>query len=225
METYLFYAYLKYAKENKQSFWPKLLSRPVSVIIFFSLTLLSCVCGAIFALLRWSLVAAICVVLEIVFGSIFYCCSEKYRIEFCAEEYDKYKTYCVNLYGWLKKFEKQNKDDIQELHNRIQAKITRLKTEEEREKSRGDRWMQTLIIPTIIAIITAIIAKQESIETMFAYTFTIVTLFAVIYGAITMIKSISLFPQKRRIEQMECFASDLQGVLDSMKNNIKSENQ
>ena len=223
METYLFYAYLKYAKENKQSFWPKLLSRPVSVIIFFSLTLLSCVCGAIFALLGWSIAALIGMVGEIVFGIIFYNCSEKYQIEFCVEEYDKYTEYCSNLHKWLEKFNKQRPDEIRELYDKIQAKISRMKTEEENSKARGDRWLQTLIIPAIIAIITAIITKQENIEEMIAYALAIVILFAVVYGIVAIIKTISFFPQKRRIEQMECFASDLQGVLDFINSNAKKK--
>jgi hypothetical protein len=223
METYLFYAYLKYAKENKQSFWPKLLSRPISVIIFFSLTLLSCVCGAIFALLGWSIVALIGMVGEIVFGIIFYNCSEKYQIEFCVEEYDKYTEYCSNLHKWLEKFNKQRPDEIRELYDKIQTKIARMKTEEENSKARGDRWLQTLIIPAIIAIITAIITKQENIGEMITYAFAVVILFAVVYGIIAIIKSISFFPQKRRIEQMECFASDLQGVLDFINSNAKKK--
>ena len=223
METYLFYAYLKYAKENKQSFWPKLLSRPVSVIIFFLLTLLSCVCGAIFALLGWSIAALIGMVGEIVFGILFYNCSEKYQIEFCVEEYDKYTEYCSNLHKWLEKFNKQRPDEIRELYDKIQVKITRMKTEEENSKARGDRWLQTLIIPAIIAIITAIITKQENIGEMITYAFAVVILFAVVYGIVAIIKSISFFPQKRRIEQMECFASDLQGVLDYINSNAKKK--
>ena len=218
METYLFYAYLKYAKENKQSFWPKLLSRPRSVIIFFSFTLISCVCGAIFALSGWYIASLIGMAGEIVFGIVFYNCSEKYQIEFCAEEYDKYAAYCSNLRKWLEKFNKQSTDDIQELHDKIQAKITRLKAEEENSKARGDRWLQTLVIPAVIAIITAIITKQENVNAMLAYAFAIVILFAVVYGSIAIIKSISFFPQRRKIKQMECFASDLQGVLDLIKN-------
>ena len=155
---------------------------------------------------------------EFVFGIIFYNCSEKYQIEFCVEEYDKYKKYCFNLRKWLKQFDQHSDTDIQELHGRIQAKITRLRAEYESEKARGDRWLQTLIIPTVIAIITAIITKQESIESMFAYTFVIVALFVVIYGTIAIIKSISYFPQKRKIEQMECFSSDLQSILDLADN-------
>ena len=223
METYLFYAYLKYAKENKQSFWPKLLSRPVSVIIFFLLTLLSCVCGAIFALLGWSIAALIGMVGEIVFGILFYNCSEKYQIEFCVEEYDKYTEYCSNLHKWLEKFNKQRPDEIRELYDKIQVKITRMKTEEKNSKARGDRWLQTLIIPAIIAIITAIITKQENIGEMITYAFAVVILFAVVYGIVTIIKSISFFPQKRRIEQMECFASDLQGVLNFINSNAKKK--
>ena len=225
METYLFYLYLKFAKENKQTFWPKLLSRPISVIIFFLLTLLSCVCGAIFALLGWYIAALIGMVGEIVFGILFYNCSEKYHIEFCVEEYDKYTGYCSNLHKWLKKFNKHSADDIQELYNKVHAKIVRMKTEEENSKARGDRWLQTLIIPAIIAIITTIIARQENIGEMITYAFAVVILFAVVYGIVAIMKTISFFPQKRRIEQMECFASDLQGVLDTIKNSTKPKNQ
>lgn len=223
METYLFYAYLKYAKENKQSFWPKLLSRPLSVIIFFSLTLISCLGGAIFALLGWSIAALVGMIGEIIFGCIFYHFSEKYQIEFCVEEYGKYTEYCSNLHEWLKKFNRQSASEIQELYDRIQTKIVRMKTEEESSKARGDRWLQTLIIPAIIAIITAIITKQENVEEMIAYALAVVILFAVVYGTIAIVKSISFFPQKRRIEQMECFASDLQGVLDFVNSNDKQK--
>ena len=214
METYLFYAYLKYAKKNKQSFWPKLLSRPVSVIIFFSLTLLSGVCGAIFAFLGWSIAALIGMVGEIVFGILFYNCFEKYHIDFCVEEYDKYKDYCLKLYKWIKQFGVQNRDEVQMLHDRVQTKIICLKEEEEHRKSRNDRWLQTLIIPIILAIITAVIANQKSIETVLTYVLTILMIFAIIYGLLIMITNIGVFPQKRQIRQMECFASDLQGVID-----------
>ena len=221
METYLFYAYLKYTKESKLTFWPKLLDRPMSIIVFFSLTLLSCICGAIFALLGWFIAALIGVAAEIVFGSIFYHYSEKYQIEFSVKEYDKYLTYCSNLYKWLKEFNMQSADDIHELCRKIQSKIIRLKTDEENSKARVDRWLQTLIIPIVIVIITAIITKQENIEEMIAYAISVIVLFAVVYGIVVMIKSISLFPQRRRIEQMECFASDLQGVLNFLNSNAK----
>ena len=65
--------------------------------------------------------------------------------------------------------------------------------------------------------------KQENIEEMLAYALVIVLLFAVVYGTIAIIKSIGSFPQKRRIEQMECFASDLQGVLDFINSNAKKK--
>lgn len=215
MDTYLFYAYLKYAKENKQSFWPKLLSKPVGVIIFFSLTLIFCLCGTISMLMGWTLVAGISILGEVVF-SIFLChYLEKYQIKFCIEEYDKYKDYCLKLYEWIKQFDVQNRDNIQVLHDRIQTKIVRLKEEE--HHLRGDHWLQTLIIPVIITIIAAVVANQTSVETVLAEAVTILMVFGIIYGFVIMIINIGLFPQKRQIRQMECFASDLQGVLDLIK--------
>ena len=38
-----------------------------------------------------------------------------------------------------------------------------------------------------------------------------------IYGGIAIAQEIICLPQKRQIRQMECFASDLQGVLDLIK--------
>ena len=67
------------------------------------------------------------------------------------------------------------------------------------------------------------VTKQENIEEMIAYALTIVILFAMVYGTIAIIKSISFFHQKRRIEQMECFASDLQGVLDFINSDAKDK--
>lgn len=216
METYLFYLYLKFAKENKQTFWPKLFSRPAGVIVFFILTLAACAVGAFSSLLGWDIVALISLGCEILFGAVFYYLSEKYRIDFCDSEYGKYEEYCLKL---LDHFEKTGikKEDIGEVYDSVYKKIDCLKLEEDKIKARGEKWLQTLIIPTVIAIITAVIAKQDSIEIMLTYTFAIVIIFAVVYGGISVVRSISFFPEKRRIKQMECFMNDLHSVLFFMK--------
>lgn len=216
METRLFYSYLKFAKENKQTFWPKLLGRPIGVIVFFILTLGSCFAGAISSLCGWRIVASIALMCEIGFGAVFYYLSEKYRIDFCDSEYGKYKDYCLNLSDHFEKIGIK-KEDISEICNSVCKKIDGLRLEEDKIKARGEKWLQTLIIPTIIAIITAVIAKQDSIEIMLTYTFAIVIVFAVVYGGVSVMRSISYFPEKRRIKQMECFASDLQSVLFYVK--------
>ena len=78
--------------------------------------------------------------------------------------------------------------------------------------------MQALIIPVIIAIITTSISHQENVGEMVLSTFSIVTIFILVYGVVSTIKSISNFPQRRKIKQMECFAIELNALLSILKN-------
>ena len=92
-----------------------------------------------------------------------------------------------------------------------------MKNEDGIKKVRGDRWLKILIIPIMIVIITAITSKQENMGDMIAYSTALVVVFFSIYGGIAIAQEIICLPQKRQIRQMECFASDLQGVLDLIK--------
>lgn len=212
METYLFYHYLKIAKENKQTFWPKLFSRPIEIVVFFILTLVSCIASPVFVILRWELAVIIALVFEMVFGALFYFLSERHRINFCDSEYGKYEEYCIKLLDSFKQL-KIKEEDISEICGSVSKKIDSLKAEEDKSNAKEERWLQTLIIPTTIAIITAVIAKQNDIVNMLAYTFIIVVIFAVVYGLISIVRRFSFYPQKQRIEQMECFLSDLQSIV------------
>lgn len=217
METYLFYAYLKYSKENNQSFWPKLISRPANVIVFFVLTIISSICGLIFSLCQWHIASTISISFEILFTTIFYFVSEKYRIDFSTAKYEDYKSYCLKLYDWIKEFDIGTVDRVEALYQNVVAKKQQLELEEENKNSRGERWLQTLIIPVIIAIITTASSRQENMSEMIVSTFLIISMFIVVYGAISAIRSIINFPQKRKIKQMECFATDLNALLSIIK--------
>ena len=214
MENYLFYAYLNFAKNNKQTFWPKLLSFPLWVIVFFALTCISLATGFILVFFNQSIAAGIAVLLELIFGGIFCWLSDRYRISFCIEEYVKYRKYCNALFLWMNSFEITSVEDIKNLLSRITSKIDKMKAENESSKTRLDKWLQILIIPVVIAIITAIIAKQNSLEEMISYTTIIIVLFVIVYSAMLIFREISYLPQKHRIAQMECFANDLQAILD-----------
>ena len=122
----------------------------------------------------------------------------------------------LNTDGIMVSFDESEYDRVLEITKEWEQR-TRFELEEDKIKARGEKWLQTLIIPTIIAIITAVIAKQDSIEIMLTYTFAIVMIFAVVYGGISVIRSISFFPEKRRIKQMECFMNDLHSALFFMK--------
>ena len=71
MENYLFYAYLNLAKDNKQTFWPKLLSQSKAIIIIFSLVFVSCLSASVFALFNCLIGVIISITVELIFGGIF----------------------------------------------------------------------------------------------------------------------------------------------------------
>lgn len=217
MENYLFYAYLNFAKDNKQTFWPKLLSQPKAIIIIFSLVFVSCLSASVFALFNCLIGVIISITVELIFGGIFCWLSDKHHIDFCFEEYSKYKKYCNDLFLWMKSFDVNSIKDVKIVFDRITIKIDKMKAERESSNARLDKWLQILIIPVVIAIITAIVAKQISIEEMISYSISIIVLFAIIYGTILIFREISYLPQKHRIAQMECFANDLQAILDINK--------
>ena len=117
----------------------------------------------------------------------------------------------------MKSFDVNSIKDVKIVFDRITIKIDKMKAERESSNARLDKWLQILIIPVVIAIITAIVAKQISIEKMISYSISIIVLFAIIYGTILIFREISYLPKKRRIAQMECFANDLQAILDINK--------
>lgn len=212
METYLFYAYLKYAKKNELTFLPKLFSLPRWAIVFFVLTIIACLGGAIFTLIGSYILSLLSLALEIIFGAIFYYLYEKYQVNYSDYEYENYKEHCLTLMNWLKEFEVEI-DDIRDIYDSIGNKIEQLKAEEDKANSSVERWLNALIIPTIIAIIAGVIDKQDDIANMITYPITIVILFAVAYGLISVVRKMIHFPEKRKIEQMECFSNDLRGIM------------
>lgn len=217
METYLFYAYLKYSKENNQSFWPKLTSYPASIIIFVILIFLSGFFSIVFSLLKWYIASMVGIAFEITFVIIFYYIFEKYRIDFSSAEYKDYRNYCLKLYDWIKEFDISTVEKVEDLYHNVVAKKQQLELEEETKNSRGERWLQTLIIPVIIAIITTASSRQANMGEMILSTFLIISIFILIYGTVSATKSIINFPQKRKIKQMECFATDLNALLSIIK--------
>ena len=122
----------------------------------------------------------------------------------------------MKLWEFFKQL-KISEDDLPEIYEKICIRMNNMKSEEDKIKSREERWLQTLIIPTIVAIITAVITKQDDIVNMLTYTCTIVIMFAVIYGVISIIKNISFLPKKHKIKQMECFVSDLNSIVFFIK--------
>lgn len=82
-------------------------------------------------------------------------------------------------------------------------------------QERTDKWLQALIIPILLAIITTSISNVSDISVMFKNMLIIIIGFVSVYCIFIALQKISNFPNKRMMEKLNCFASDLQGVLDT----------
>ena len=79
------------------------------------------------------------------------------------------------------------------------------------------RDLQTLIFPPIIAIVAAIIGRDDASAEIIGYTIGMAGSCVVFYLLLMGLSRLADFPEKRKIAQYECFMSDLQGILDCSK--------
>lgn len=217
MEKILLYAYLNYMKENKITFWPKLLKLPKHILVLLALAIV-CILGVLLCsvfrqpLWSWAFIAG-----ELVFGIIAFYCLDRYQIQTAKMSFSEYKDYCKDIEKWLIEYDLKTADDIEKMRIRLETNLSEMKTEYEKRNERLFKWTQTLIIPIILAVITAVIAKQSEFESIIAYASALLFAFAALYGVFVVFRNILAFPVKQKIEQMECLISDLQGVLDFKK--------
>lgn len=217
MENCLFYAYLKYQKDNKLNVWKYLLSHHKHIFITFVILVILAIFEVVVTFsnidcLIWSFL-----VIEFFVYMLLYHFTEKDLIKFSYINYEKYCNYCEKLKEWLEIFGINSYESVNELLQRIKFQISEIKVEKEKKQNRFDKWLQTLVIPIVITMITTIITKQDDLENMINIVVVILIVFVMSYIIATSINKVRYLPEKRRIEQMQCFANDLQGVLDYIK--------
>ncbi|MEE1125579.1 MAG: hypothetical protein U0L18_06540 [Acutalibacteraceae bacterium] len=223
METPLFYAYLKYQKDNQPDVWKFFLKLPKHIICIFILIAISIIVSIITAVFEATVPTLIALAVQVIAYLLMYYFTEKHLIKFSESNYNKYCDYCEKLNIWLKEHSINSDENIDELLQRFKVQISEAKSENEKSKNRFDKWLQTLVIPIILAIITTIITKQDDLVTIINPVIVILMVFVVLYVTVTSIAEFVSLPEKRRIEQMQCFANDLQGVLDYRKKSSETQ--
>lgn len=214
MEKYIFYAYLNHLKDTKQTFWPRLFKLPKHIIVVLFITVLSAISASLFLITNIKLATIISLILELVLCGATSCFIERYQIKYSTDNFAEYKKYCINLKFWLTNYDVKDIEAVRDIQSRILKKIATTKDEEQRTSDNTFKWLQALIIPIIIAIVTAFVSSNVDMTTTIVNVFSFLILFAIVYGIYITIKNIIGFSQKRKTQQLECFASDLQGVLD-----------
>jgi len=220
MDRYLFYMYLEYLKENKLTFWPKLLKRPKMIIGLLIAVVVFGVTSVILSFfddtIRYAFIIA---TLEFGMCMFLYFYTEHYKIICSKKRADEYRDYCKKIKRWLAGCHIKTEDAIKILLGRVNKSIEELESLDKDSQLRIDKWLQALVIPILLAIITTVLSTNSDMEVMVAGTITIIICFIALYCGYTGVQRIANFPNKRMYQQLKCFASDLQGVLDTQFSN------
>ena len=222
MDQLLFYHYLNYRKSLYRSRLEEVLNLPWFAYLSFFLTIISAVFALIFLLNKAYPMSFLALIMEIAGSECFTRYMDFYRIKTSKNTLDLRIEEWGALRNWLSDNHIQDNASILTIKQRIQESIAESKTAKQESTLRFDKWTQTLIIPVILAMITAATRQTDTIEKTIPTIFVILFMFLFIYGLLHFIHSIRWYDNSRKIAKMMAFAEDLQGVLDLDQFNLLS---
>ena len=230
--------YIKHVKETDKEIWKRIISLPKNIIadmivalIFLILTILSVVLAnadvEIFNNTEiWGVACTITYVISAII-SVFFCAIaqiaiSKYEIEISDSSMNEYWAFCNNTKKWIVEvfhFDDSDKTnvikEIETIKNRVDAYIQELNDDAEKRANRMDKWIQALAIPFILAIITAVIDKNDDISKAVAIIVSIILVGVVLFGIVWLSNNFKSLLRKQKIEQLKLFSEDLQGIIDA----------
>lgn len=216
MEDKLFYAYLKYQKDSLRNAWSNLLKLHWTVLLPFGISIISTL-----STLALTLVSPLCgwnwisvAVMSLSYFVLMHT-TESFQIKRSHEKFAEYCAYCAEMKMWLADFSIDSREKIASVKERISEKISDIRTTHEKGATNVDKWLQGFATPVVIAVITAVIAGENATEEKIATTVIVIMIFALAWYLCSVGAKMLNFNSKRKVEQLECFASDLQGILDT----------
>lgn len=215
MEFYIFDSYLRYQKENSPSFFKAIRKTPKHLWILLGLATICAILGIVFSFVdNLSWLFLLFAPAEIILTFVAFILQERWEIKHSDRELEEFKSSSVELYNWLSNLSITSQTEIELLLKRLNDYRAEQIEKREKQNDKIDKWMQTLIIPLILAIITAFISDQADIESVLMFIFFMLAIVAMIYGLIWLVRSIAGILQTQRRHKLDYFISDLQGVLD-----------
>ncbi len=217
MDEILFDGYRKYQKSLRGNIVKTVLGFPTGAIIIVGVAFASMVSSFIFQFiesLAW--LSSVFFLIEIIacISSHFYI--ENFRIKKSGNRLVSYYEYCNGIYAWI------TSTGIVATDKNIQAIIARLEKrikllEEKRTHTQNTIWhiVNILIIPLLLAIFSSWIKDQTNLPDLIAASLSIIFFVGSIGLLVYLLYNVFSVFQKRRIEQLRCFADDLQGILDT----------
>ncbi len=217
MELLLYRNYLKYLKDNRlpmSKAFKKLPKTMLVLLIILSVTVIGVIVILCIEKVRAYFYVALAI--EAVVAFVVFLYGQHYEIENSNQDIKEYKNYCSNLFVWLENTSVSiDREDIIELKNRIVNRLEKYEQKQQRTYDTIIRFVQALIIPIVLTVLTVVLNKQFDISMVLAYGFIAIMIpsfFAVtLFGFTSFINLI----RKNEFEKMKSFSSDLQGILDT----------
>ena len=99
--------------------------------------------------------------------------------------------------------------------NPARFQLEKAETDRKYKKESMDKWLQVLVIPVILAILSAFMNQQTDFVQVMNYASASILIFLVVYGEIWGVRRVRYFLSQYKLQQVQWFADDLQGVLDT----------
>ncbi len=217
MEYHLLNSYLKYQKDHSGSFTNAIKKIPWYIIVLLILAVLCFVASIInifaIGINEWFYILTF---IEATVAFILYWVQEKWKIKYSREHYDDFRTSAHDLYNWLSEYSITTQEDIELIKSRLAHDLEKQDALKRQQSDKIDKWMQTLIIPLMLAIITTFISSQTNIEDIIGYVLGLIAIVFLIYAIIWIIRSVYGLMSSRKRNNIEIFIDDLQSVIDVM---------
>ena len=213
----LYKSYLKYLKDSELPITEALKKMPVPIIVMLIVLSLATI-GTIVTICIEEIrnYIFIALIIETVVACIVFLYGQHYEIENSNQDIEKHKKYCFKLFMWLKSTNVSvDRKSIIDIKNRIDNRILECEQRQQKTFDIIIRFVQTLIIPIVLAVFTVVLNKQLDINIIFTYGF--IAIIIPPFVAITsfgVVSFVNLF-RKNEIEKMKNFSRDLQGIIDT----------
>lgn len=217
MDNFIFNAYLKFKTEYSGGMLARIVKLPRHLLTLFFITIISAIVSIVLLfMIKNPYVYWIPAAIEIVSVIALGICSNKYNIDNNQKHSEKYIEYCRNLYKDFCKINVKTEQQFCEILNRTNKKISDIQTKIDKNIEITNKWMQTLIIPILLAVFKAFIDSEEDISVILNSSFFMMILTIVIYAFIIFGFSIINYDIKKQQNELKNYAEDLQSILDIM---------
>lgn len=220
MENYIFNCYKKWLKDQNGSI-SKQLSKLNNIARFLVAALFIMLAAVlvtyflyVFKLIDeiWVFVNAL---IEVVIGIAAYIYTSKYEINHSDDEFNNYFEYCKNLSTIFAEKEILSYSFIRELIGRYKVIIDDSNKKIERNQDRIDKYMQILIIPLFLAILSKMLDMQadaqSAISAGISVALGIAFLYLIIVLPVNMYNNIAIKNRQNNYKQL---VNDLQSIID-----------